>query len=79
MNLSTKFIVIVVWQVVEPSDVTLIVHMSMARLQIIETICLHWKGKKEQLVFFITLLPRGHLFLLPFPVKCDTKQVLTQS
>ncbi|XP_078346641.1 xylosyl- and glucuronyltransferase LARGE1-like [Oculina patagonica] len=31
-------------QVVEPSDVTLVVQLSIDRLQMIETICLHWEG-----------------------------------
>lgn len=35
------------WQAVEPSDVTLVVQLSIDRLQMIETICLHWEGKSE--------------------------------
>lgn len=31
-------------QAVEPSDVTLVVQLSIDRLQMIETICLHWEG-----------------------------------
>ena len=52
----------VFWQVVEPSDVTLVVQMSMARLHIIETISRQWKGKNGQQVFFMTPLPGGICF-----------------
>ena len=58
-----KFITTVCWQVVEPFDVTLVVQMSMARLQMIETICLHWKGKNQQQVFFTKPSPGDICFL----------------
>ena len=58
----TESILTVSSQVVEPFDVTLVVQMSMARLQILETICLHWKGKNQQQFFFMTPLPGGICF-----------------
>ena len=32
-------------QVEDPFDVTLVVQLSIDRLQMIETLCLHWEGK----------------------------------
>ena len=61
--MTILFITTVCWQVVEPFDVTLVVQMSMARLQMIETICLHWKGKNQQQVFVTTPSPGDICFL----------------
>lgn len=58
-ELNRKFVVFL--QVVDPSDVTLVVQLSIDRLQMIETICLHWEGKDWQQVLFATP-PPGELF-----------------
>lgn len=42
------FISIVIVQEVEPFDVTLVVQLSVDRLQMVETLCLHWEGKAVQ-------------------------------